>query len=425
MSSLANLDREIETAFRHDASKILAVLVRLFGPTNVDLAEDTLQDTFTKATEHWRRSGVPENSTAWLILTAKRSAIDKLRKINLRNKHQQELAPQLRSEWSLKGAVEESFEQSQLGDQELRLLFWVAGTDMSEQLRLPVMLKLLCGFTVEAICRALLQKTETIKKRLYRARSYLSEQDYKLPATDNLDSALSSVHLALYLLFNEGINPRNPDPDNHLDLCIDAIGLCQLLVEEKAYRNADSLALLALMNFHYARLPARSNGDFLNIPLDQQDRSTWHSTYLVRAVNFLSLALNETPAKSQRFLLEALIAHEHCRASTFEETDWQTITQHYDALIQETGSPLMMLNRAVAWAHSGSVDESIQYVCQIGDDSALADNYQVDATLAYLSTLQGDVKVAKAYLEKSNKKGLSSKESDLLERRIETLSSQS
>ena len=415
-----NISQFLADVFRKDANKILAILIKLYGPNNMMWAEDTLQDTFSKAMQHWQDSGLPENPTAWLILTAKRSAIDKLRNLKLRQAHlqTQALAPELSSEWTFKATVDKHFEKSDFADEELRLLFWVASTDMPERYQLPLMLKTLCGLSLEAICRALHDNGETVKKQLQRGRKKLAGQPFELPPESDAAKALDKVHLALYLLFNEGISPRNPNPDKHIDLCVEAIGLTRLLIESESLSNQETLALFALMHFHYARLPARRKGGALITPLDEQDRSKWHSRHLVKAVQLLSSALASKPHQHPRYLLEALIAHEHCRAKTFASTDWQTIVQHYDTLYELDGSPLMALNRAVALAHLGKVDKAISQIENLNLDRSLVNGYQKSATLAYLCILNGDAVSASGFLAQSEARGLIQSEADVLTQRI-------
>lgn len=418
--SIISINQRLSEAFHKDSSKILAILIKLYGPHNMIWAEDTLQDTFTKAMLHWQSNGLPENPTAWLVLAAKRSAIDKLRNIKIQREHHktQILAPELSSDWTLTGSVERHFETSNFADEELRLLFWVASTDLPENVQLPLMLKTLCGLSSEAICRALLENTETIKKRLQRARSKLSKQPFELPSESDTSIALGKVHLALYLLFNEGISPRNPSPDKHINLCIEALGLSRLIIESESLRNQESLALFSLMHFHYARLPARKNGDFLSIPIDEQDRQKWHSHYLVKAVQLLSSALASQPSSNPRFLLEALIAHEHCRAKSFALTDWQTIIQHYDSLYNLSGSPVVIINRAVAIAHAGNIELAISHINALIADKTLAKKYQVSATMAYLFVMNNDVLSANSFYNLSLEQGLSVIEAEVLKKRI-------
>ena len=423
--SKANIDQQLEfelsNAFRRDSSKILAVLIKLYGPTHMMWAEDTLQETFNKAMLHWRENGLPNNPAAWLMLTAKRSALDKLRNIKLRRQLQDSLPPEFTTEWTLKNAVEHCFEEAVFADEELRLLFWVAATDLPIQSKLPLMLKLLCGLSTEAIGRALFEKTETIKKRLQRGRSHLASKNFELPDRNHLSKALESVHIALYLLFNEGINPRNPDPENHIDLCNEAIGLTRLLVDTEKLRNAESIALFSLMHYHCCRLPARSTVEFLNVPLDEQNRDKWDSRFLIKATHHLDMALNAESDSPRRFLLEALIAHEHCRARSFEQTDWPTISQHYAALFDITGSPMVAFSGAVASAHAGKIAAAIKRVELFAKDPKVKAMYQYSATLAYLYGLDKQQGQARKHYERSITKGLSENEAKLLSSRFSVI----
>ncbi len=261
------------------------------------------------------------------------------------------------------------------------MIFACCDLDIKAENRIPFILKTLCGFTLEAISRALLQPVEVIKKRLQRTRKLLQQQSFNFPEPTQLNQVLERVHTVLYLLFNEGFHSSDKQQPINVMFCKEALGLTQLLIDELKTFNQDTLGLMALMQFHMARIDSRVDEQGQNIPIDLQDRSLWIRSLLAEGYNNLTLAMQfnlqvdseENPLAPQvgRFYLEALIMREHCRAKTFMQTNWLLIVSIYQQLIYVTNSPVALLNQAVAVAYAGDVKTAIKQVEKLQTHKAL------------------------------------------------------
>ncbi len=245
----------------------------------------------------------------------------------------------LDSEWTLSTTVEEAFEEEVIRDDQLRMIFMCCNDTLSLENRITLILKTLCGFSVPAIARALLTTEPTINKRLYRTRRGLEGVDFTLPTPEALPAALETVHAVLYLLFNEGCLSTGEQPVSQ-EMCHEAMSLTKLLVDEPTLSNSDTVALLALMCLVVARLESRLDAQGHLIPLDRQDRSLWDRQLIDQGLAYLGRTAQMETVRAGRYHLEAAIASRHCDADRFEETDWPSICNLYDRLIEASPSPL-------------------------------------------------------------------------------------
>jgi RNA polymerase sigma-70 factor (ECF subfamily) len=411
----------VERAYREHASRILAVLVRLFGTRNLELAEDVLQEAFRKALVAWEEGGVPESPAAWLMAAAKNGALDVIRGQRTQKRFSEDLASQLDSGWTRSYAVEQEFDESRIKDHQLRMIFMCAGEDLPPENRLPLILRTLCGFSIAAICRALVLPEATVKKRLLRTRERLEGRAFAFPPLERLPHAMDTVHTVIYLLFNEGFHASDGDAPMDLELCREAVHLATLLVDEPRVVNQDTLGLLALMNLHLARAGARLDGEGRAVPLDLQDRARWDVGQLALARRFLALAAAAPAGASGRFLIEARIAERHCAAATFAETDWRAIAALYDELVEATGSPIAELHRAVAIAYGGDVAGARAKVEALRARGALEGSHLPTAVLAHLAALAGDAVAARRFADESTRLGGAPHEQRSMREQVERL----
>jgi predicted RNA polymerase sigma factor len=212
---------------------------------------------------------------------------------------------------------------------------------------------------------------------------------------------MDTVHTVLYLLFNEGFHSSEGTTPINPELCREAIHLASLLVDEPRVVNRDTLGLLALTQLHVSRLAARLDGDGRNVPIDQQDRTRWDTGQIGRARALLAVAGAAPPGASGRFLIEARIAEQHCTAATFAQTDWPTIVELYDSLVETTGSPVAELHRAVAIGYAGDPRGAIARVKELRETAPLRTSHLPPAVLAHLSAMMGDRAAANRYAEES------------------------
>ncbi|HEY2901206.1 MAG TPA: sigma-70 family RNA polymerase sigma factor [Polyangia bacterium] len=405
-------DATVENVYSQQASRILAVLVRLFGTRNLALAEDVLQDAFRKALVAWQTDGVPANPAGWIMSAAKNQAIDAIRAQRTQRRFSEDLADQLESGWTLSYTVEQEFDETRIKDHQLRMIFMCTGAELPPENRIPLILRSLCGFSIPAICRALFLPEATVKKRLLRTRERLEGHKFEFPSVDRLPHVMDTVHTVIYLLFNEGFHSSEATDDAapmKLELCHEAVHLAQLLCDEPRVANRDTLGLLALMQLHLARSSARVDDDGRNVPrnvtIDRQDRSRWDAVTIAMAGRLITLAATTPPGASDRFLIEARIAQQHCMAPTFTATDWRAIVALYNELVAVTGSPIVELHRAVAIGYAGDPRDAIARVEQLRSDGLLRASHVPLAVLAHLSAMLGDAPSARRYAEESQRLG--------------------
>jgi len=395
----------IANIYKSDSARILAVLTRIFGFHNYDLVEDTLQDAFSKALTHWQQKGIPKNPLAWIMLTAKNMTIDAIRSNKSKTKFAVDLALLLDSEWSLGNTIEQEFQEENIKDDPLRMIFICCHEDIKPENRIPFILKILCGFGIQAISRALLLPEATIKKRLLRTKEKLKSHNFEFPSPEKLDMAMDTVHTVLYLLFNEGFHSSDQRRSTNKLFCLEAIGLVNLLIDEPKIANQDTLALCALMHFNIARIDSKVDKDGFSIPIDLQNRKLWQKKHINSAKQILKLVHKAPSGASGRFLYEALIAKEHCQSTCFEQTNWPSIVDHYEKLILIPNSPVACLNQAIAIGYAGDINTAIRLTESLSGHKALKHSHMTLAILAHLHAKAGDKKRAHQFATESTKKG--------------------
>ena len=345
----------VDHLFRHHSGKMVSVLTRIFGLEHLEIIEDAVQDTFIKASITWRKQQ-PEYPEAWLTKAAKNRVLDIFRALKTQKKHTTLLATGTDAI-----AINELFLDKEIEDAQLRMIFTACHPQLDPRDRISFALKTVSGFSTKEIASALLTKDETIKKRLSRARKAIKEANLKfhIPQGKELLVRLESVLEVLYLIFNEGFHSNHKEHLIREDLCGEAMRLCQLLLKRESMRLPECYALLALMCFHSARLPAKTNMDNEVLDLKQQDRSLWHFP-LIEMGNTMMYKAVETDNFSC-YHYEAAIAAEHLRAKTFEATNWTKILQWYNALYDLQPMPSHLLTMAVICIQSKDYKQAESY----------------------------------------------------------------
>lgn len=394
------IDAAIEAVFRRESRRLIAVLTRLFGPHNLELAEDVVQASFVSALETWGRDGIPENPAAWLLTTARHRAIDAIRRERTRTSFAADLARYLDGEWTLTTTVNEAFGEDFVRDDQLRMIFMCCHPDLSPENQLTLILRTLCGLSVPATARALVTNEATIQKRMVRIRQRLRGVEFALPGPEERPAALDTAHAALYLLFNEGHLSTDDEPIRR-ELCHAAMEMVRLIADEPQLCTPDTLGLLAMMCFNSARLDSRLDADGVLVPLDRQDRSRWDRVLIGRGYAALAHASQMGTVAATRYHLEAAIAARHCAARTFADTDWPSICSLYDRLVELGPSPLAELNRAVALSYRDGAQAAIPLVEGLRRSGALAGNHSTAAVLASLYARAGDDDASRRHLEEA------------------------
>jgi len=362
--------RAIDAVWRIESAKLIAGLTRITG--DVGLAEDLAQDALVAALERWPESGVPDNPGAWLMATAKHRAIDLFRRGKLLERKHVEVGHELRAreespERDLDAALDDH-----VGDDLLGLIFTTCHPVLSTDARVALTLRLLGGLTTDEIARAFLVPEATIAQRIVRAKRTLREArvPFEVPRGAELDARLSSVRDVLYLIFNEGYSATAGDEWVRPALCEDALRLGRILAE-LAPKDPEVHGLVALMEIQASRLKARVGPAGEPILLLDQDRARWDQLLVRRGLAALERAEQLAGALGP-YALQGAIAACHARARTPEATDWTRITALYDALTQLTQSPVVELNRAVAYAMAFGPAAGLEIVDALTSEPALA-----------------------------------------------------
>ncbi len=325
--------------FREEAGRLTGALVRLLG--DFDLAEEVVQDSIVAALEKWPLQGVPENPGAWLMTTARRRAIDILRRDQ---RYQEKIAILERAQSSQAFGVATPADEA---DDRLRLIFTCCHPALAQEAQVALTLRAVSGFTTAEIAAAFLVSEVTMYQRIVRAKRKIVAANipYRVPQGEEVAARLDAVLAVLYLMFNEGYLSRGPSAAMRRDIAEDAIWLTRL-VSRLMPDQPEVLGLLALMQLHLARSRARFDASQEMVLLPDQDRRLWDQAAIAEAIRLLERA--GAMRRSGAYQLQAAIAAVHSEASSWDETDWHQIVLLYDALLGFADSPVVRLNRAVA-----------------------------------------------------------------------------
>lgn len=330
--------------FRTEYSKIVSVLSKLFGFDQIEIAEDIAGDTFLTAAETWGLKGIPPNPTAWLYNVAKNKANNHLQRGNL---FDNKIAPEIKYNSQTFQENEPDLSESNINDSQLQMMFAICNPVISVESQIGLSLRILCGFGIDEIADAFLSNKETINKRLLRAKEKLRAEKVKIeiPEVQEINDRLEVVLTTLYLLFSEGYYSSSQNTTLRKDLCLEAIRLCYMLVENKITNKPAVNALLSLMCFHASRFDARNNKNGEIILYEDQDTNLWNQELITRGEQYLNLAASGS--KVTKYHLEATIAYWHTIKND-SQNKWENILQLYNQLLQIEYSPMAALNRTYA-----------------------------------------------------------------------------
>ncbi|MBI1761919.1 MAG: RNA polymerase subunit sigma [Acidobacteria bacterium] len=410
-----NVPGLVDHLFRHQAGRMIATLVRIFGAQHIDLAEEVVQEALLKALQQWAYRGVPENPTAWLIQVAKHRALDALRHESSLQAKADELTRAFAAQATL---ANQQAVGNELLDDTLGMMFMACHPALPREGRVALTLKTVGGFGTSEIARAFLAKEPAIAQRLVRAKRLIREEGirFELPAARELSARLDSVLEVLYLLFNEGYTAHAGEDLVRADLCAEALRLCALVVGHPATRQPKAHALLALIFFHTARMPARVGaGGELSL-LAEQDRTRWDQRLL--AQGFMQLERSAAGTEFSEYHLQAAIAACHAAAASYELTDWAEIVRLYDLLMGLNPSPVIALNRAVALAKWQGAEAGLRAIEAICEHPALQHYYLLPATLGELWRELGEPDRAASYYRQALQQPCSEPERRFLTRQL-------
>ena len=376
----ADIHAAILAAWRIEQPRLITSLSRMLR--DVPLAEELTQDALVAALEDWPRSGVPERPGAWLMATAKRRALDHLRRGKMLARKHSVLALDLEREQQAMPDFDAALDDD-IGDEMLRLIFTACHPLLSRDASAALALRMICGLTTEEIARAFLVPEATISQRIVRAKRTLSESGlaYETPRGTALSERLASVLEVVYLIFNEGYTASRGDDWMRPQLCHEALRLGRVLASI-APHEPEAHGLLALMELNASRAAARIDAEGEPILLLEQDRRRWDFLQIRRGLLALGRA-RDLGGDAGFYVLQAEIIACHARADTREATDWPRIAGLYAKLSTRVRSPVIELNRAVAVGMAEGPQAGLAIIEAIAHEPALK-NYHL------LSGVRGD-----------------------------------
>jgi len=406
-----DVHRAIEAVWRIESARLIAGLTRLVR--DVGLAEELAQEALVAALERWPSTGVPDNPGAWLMTTAKRRAIDQLRRGRMADRKHEEIGRAAAGDPGPEAELVEALDDS-IGDDLLRLLFVACHPVLSRDARVALTLRLLGGLTTAEIARAFLVPEATLAQRIVRAKRTLADAGvpFEVPRGEALSERLASVAEVIYLVFNEGYSATSGDDWMRPALCDEALRLGRVLVR-LAPDEPEVHGLLALLELEASRLRARTSPTGEPILLLDQDRRRWDPLLIRRGLAALARA-EALGGAAQPYALQAAIAACHARAARPEATDWDRIVDLYGALARVAPSPIVELNRAVAIGMASGPAAGLERVDALAGESALSRYHLLPAVRGDLLTKLGRHDEARAEFERAAAMTENARERELL-----------
>lgn len=400
----------IERAVRSYYGQVLASLIYQFR--EIDLAENALQEACIAALKHWQQSNVPDDPKAWLFITAKRKAIDLIRK----NKKISTVPLLINDINTLE--IESNLED--ISDKRLELIFTCCHPALNTQSQIALTLKTICGFSSEEIAKSFLVNKSTIEQRLVRAKKKIlkTKIPYEIPDHEQLASRLKAVLAVIYLIFNEGYYSKGSQYLSSKALSSEAIRLAQLINRRLPHR-AEILGLLALMAFNFSRFDARLDKFGRSIKLKDQQRNLWSQEWIIKGKNYLASAV--ALKRLDSYQIQAAISAVHSTALTFSETDWLQIYGLYQKLYQYHATPVVKLNGAVALAYIGKLENALSIIEQLEASKELATYHPLYVAKAFCLKQLGEKHRSEQALKKAINCSDNQFQKDFLQEEIETL----
>ncbi|GAA0356660.1 RNA polymerase sigma factor [Bacillus horti] len=404
--------RTIDTIWRMESAKLIAALTRMVR--DVGLAEDLAHDALVIALERWPEAGIPDNPGAWLMTAAKRKGIDFLRRNKLRSEKYAEMA---HSTDGYTQDLTDELTSGEVRDDLLRLIFMTCHPVLSQEARVALTLRLLCGLTTEEIAHSFLAAEPTIAQRIVRAKRKLKDEkaSFDMPIGAELVDRLSSVLEVIYLMFNEGYASTSGEHWVKPLLCQEALRMGRMLAE-LAPQETEVHGLVALMEIQASRLKTRVSSTGEMILLMDQDRAQW-DRLLIRRGQMALERCRKLGRPLGPYAIQASIAACHAEAPTVQDTNWIRIAALYEALATVSPSPIVELNRAVAVAMAFGPAYGLQIVEEIATQSALKDYHLLPSVRGDLLKKLGRLEEARKEFERAASLTRNVREQELLLKR--------
>src|ERR1700676_4281074 len=392
----ADAHRAILAVWRIEQPRLITSLARMLR--DVPLAEDLTQEALVAALERWPETGVPEKSGAWLMATAKRRALDHLRRRQMLARNHALLAFDMEIEHQAMPDPGAALDDD-IGNELLRLIFTACHPRLSREARAALELRMICGLTTEEIARAFLLPDATIAQRIVRAKRTLSESGlaYETPRGEELSERLSSVLEVVYLIFNEGYTAARGQDWLRPQLCAEALRMGRVLIAV-APHEPEAHGLLALMELNASRTAARTDAAGEPILMLDQNRALWDQLQIRRGMQALGRA-HELGGAGGFYALQAAIIACHAQAMTADDTDWPRISGLYAELAALVRSPVIELNRAVAVGMAEGPEAALVIVDRLAHEPALKSYHLLGSVRGDLLYKLGRYEEARAAFE--------------------------
>ena len=410
----ADVHRAILAAWRIEQPWLITSLATMLR--DVSLAEELTQDALLAALENWPATGVPEKPGAWLMTTAKRRALDHLRRDRMLERKHEMVAREMETEQQTMPDLDSALDDD-IGDELLRLIFTACHPLLPREARAALALRMICGLTTEEIARAFLVPATTIAQRIVRAKRTLSESGltYETPSGEQLSERLSSVLEVVYLVFNEGYTAARGNDWLRPQLCDEALRMGRVLTAI-APHEPEAHGLLALMELNASRTMARTDAAGEPILLLDQDRALWDQFQIRRGMRALQRA-HELGGAGGFYALQAAIVACHAEATRPADTDWSRIAGLYAELMMIANSPIIELNRAVAIGMAEGAEAALVIVDGLVQKSDLKGYHLLPSVRGDLLYRLGRFGEARAAFEAAAALAGNKREHDLLARR--------
>ncbi len=400
-------NKQLSDIFKSEYSNLIAVLSNYYGVTDLQLAEDIVSDTFLRAMKHWSHKGVPEFPKAWLRKVAQNLLNEHYRRKKI---YEGKISPELSAGSQHINHTE--ITDKIIEDSQLQMIFVVCDPEINRGSQLCIALRILCGFSIEEIARALLSNKETINKKIYRAKKVIKERNRVETnlTPDQYVLRLDNVLRVIYLLFNEGYYSSVNEVNIRHEICWEAMRLSLFLSRQKNFQKPKIYALIALMCFHASRLDARASGENGDLLYHEQDKRKWDKDLIQKGMKYLKLSVSGNV--TTKYHLEAAIAFYH---TVETKGKWNNILQLYNKLLTVEYSLIIAMNRTYALALANSVDEAIREAHKLG----LKDNHHYFCLLAELYRMNNNYDKEKEYLNKAIKFANKEDEKALINRKLQ------
>jgi RNA polymerase sigma factor (sigma-70 family) len=404
----------ILAAWRIEQPRLITSLSRMLR--DVPLAEELTQDALVAALEDWPSSGVPDRPGAWLMATAKRRALDHLRRGKMLARKHEMVARDIEQEQEAMPDLDSALDDD-IGDEMLRLIFTACHPLLSCEARTALALRMICGLTTEEIARAFLVPEATVSQRIVRAKRTLSESGlaYETPRGEALSERLASVLEVVYLIFNEGYTAARGDDWMRPQLCNEALRMGRVLAAI-APREPEAHGLLALMELNASRATARIDAAGEPILLMEQNRAQWDRLQIRRGMLALRRA-RELGGGSSFYALQAAIVACHAEADKADATNWPRIAELYAELSALACSPVVELNRAVAVGMADGPEAGLALVERLAHEPALKTYHLLRGVRGDLLHRLGRYEEARAAFEAAAELAANRRDRNLMQRR--------